>query len=271
MKPFAQMPQKYVGGLGFLVSDIDDTLTLHGVLPAKVYSSLQAIRATGTLVILITGRPAGWCDMIARFWPVDAVVGENGSFYFKPEGGSIKRVWVDNAATRAANLVRLSSMAEKIVAEFPGTALAEDNPWRATDVAVDFAEDVAPLPLKVAEQICSRFIGMGATAKVSSIHVNAWIGSYDKLSMFERLLADEFNTHVQDILDKAIYTGDSPNDAPMFRRFDLSVGMKSVTEYSMEAEDMPKYLTKGDGADGFLEVAARILQDHSYLIKRENS
>ncbi|VAV89371.1 Haloacid dehalogenase-like hydrolase [hydrothermal vent metagenome] len=258
MKPFAECSSKTLANVSFLVSDIDDTLTLDGVLPAQVYASLEAMRKIGIRVILITGRPAGWCDMIARFWPIDAVVGENGSFYFKPQNGQIKRVWMDDAPTRQANLHRLQHMADSIVGEFAGTALAEDNPWRATDIAVDFAEDVPPLSLRIAGQIRDRFAALGATAKVSSIHVNAWIGSYDKLSMFEKLLADEYVLTVDDVVQQTLYTGDSPNDAPMFRRFFLSVGMHSVRQYNMPAADLPGFVTEENGADGFMQVARRI-------------
>jgi len=255
MLPFAEFPKRELANIKYLVSDIDDTLTLDSVLPAEVYTSLETMREQGIIVILITGRPAGWCDMIARFWPVDAVIGENGSFYFKPDNGRIKRVWIDDAATRKANLLRLQAMADKIVAKFPGTALAEDNPFRATDVAVDFAEDVKPLSLETAEQIREQFEQLGATAKVSSIHVNAWIGSYNKLSMFEKLLASEYKLCIDDILNKTIYTGDSPNDAPMFRRFHLSIGVKSVSNYQMHKAD--------HGATGFIQVAKQILQERS--------
>jgi HAD superfamily hydrolase (TIGR01484 family) len=261
MNPFDEFPAREMAGIRYLVSDIDDTLTLDGVLPAKVYSALEELRSVGIRVVLITGRPAGWCDMIARFWPIDAVVGENGSFYFKPENGQITRVWMDDAATRSVNLARLQTMADKIVGEFPGTALAEDNPWRATDIAVDFAEDVKPLSLDVARKIRDRFIELGATAKVSSIHVNAWIGQYDKLSMFERLLASEYQVFVDDIITQTIYCGDSPNDAPMFRRFFLSVGVQSVVKYDMPKADLPGFVTPGDGADGFMEVAKQILRN----------
>lgn len=266
MKPFAEFTDQALADLSFLVSDIDDTLTLDGVLPAQVYAALEALRGVGIRVILITGRPAGWCDMIARFWPIDAVVGENGSFYFKPQKGQIKRVWMDDAATRHAHLHRLQQMADTIVSEFAGTALAEDNPWRATDVAVDFAEDVPPLSLEIAGQVRDRFQALGATAKVSSIHVNAWIGSYDKLSMFEKLLADEYGLAVKDVVQQSIYTGDSPNDAPMFRRFTLSIGMHSVTQYDMPKADLPKFLTLGNGADGFMQVAKRIFANKKQAI-----
>lgn len=263
MNPFVEFPPRELANITYLVSDIDDTLTLNGVLPAAVYSSLEQMRAKGIKVILITGRPAGWCDMIARFWPIDAVIGENGSFYFMPKNGNIKRVWVDEPKTRQANLQRLEKIANQIVTEFPGSALAEDNPFRATDVAVDFAEDVPKLPLSTADQIRARFEELGATAKVSSIHVNAWIGKYDKLSMFERLLASEYGSMVDELLRCAVYTGDSPNDAPMFRRFPLSVGMRSVANYTMPKADLPGFVTLGDGADGFMEVARKILDERT--------
>ena len=64
-------------------TDIDDTLTTDGRLTARAYDALEALQAAGILVVPITGRPAGWCDHIARMWPVDAVVGENGAFYFR--------------------------------------------------------------------------------------------------------------------------------------------------------------------------------------------
>ena len=65
-----------------VLADIDDTLTSDGRLTAQAYGAMERLQAAGLLVIPITGRPAGWCDLIARFWPVDAVVGENGAFYF---------------------------------------------------------------------------------------------------------------------------------------------------------------------------------------------
>ena len=47
-------------------------------------------------MIPITGRPAGSCDHIARMWPVDGIVGENGAFYFVYDRGKRKmkrRFW----------------------------------------------------------------------------------------------------------------------------------------------------------------------------------
>src|SRR5690349_2910397 len=73
-----------------VLTDIDDTLTHDGRLPALAYSALQRLQHAGFIVAAITGRPAGWCDLIARQWPVDGVVGENGAFYFRYEDATKK-------------------------------------------------------------------------------------------------------------------------------------------------------------------------------------
>ena len=63
------------------LADIDDTISTSGRVTAEAYAAMERLRRAGLLVIPITGRPAGWCDHIARMWPVDAVVGENGALY----------------------------------------------------------------------------------------------------------------------------------------------------------------------------------------------
>lgn len=43
---------------------------------------MERLQHAGTMIIPITGRPAGWGDHIARMWPVEGLVDENGAFYF---------------------------------------------------------------------------------------------------------------------------------------------------------------------------------------------
>ncbi len=259
MKPFSKISALTLSNVRYLLSDIDDTLTQSGGFPATSYAALENLRASGRVIVLITGRPAGWCDMVARFFPVDAVVGENGALCFYRDGHNVRQIWHDPVEHRDASLVRLHAIAKDIIAEFSGAALAQDNPWRASDVAVDFAEDVEPLSLEVAEAIAARFEAEGATAKVSSIHVNAWFGNYDKLSMFNRWLGEVREKRIEDILDIAIYTGDSPNDVPMFKKFPLSTGVQGIENYNLPSGDLPAYVTIRDAATGFAEVANALL------------
>jgi HAD superfamily hydrolase (TIGR01484 family) len=82
MRDFREFPSSLKKIIRYVLTDIDDTLTLHGLLPAAALTAMERLRDAGMAVIPITGRPAGWCDHIARMWPVAAVVGENGAFYF---------------------------------------------------------------------------------------------------------------------------------------------------------------------------------------------
>src|SRR4249919_3504036 len=83
MKPLSDCPKATLAGIRGVLTDIDETVSTEGHLTPEAYDALAALKKAGLLVIPVTGRPAGWCDMIARFWPVDAVVGENGAFYFR--------------------------------------------------------------------------------------------------------------------------------------------------------------------------------------------
>ena len=74
----------------------------------------------------------------------------------------------------------------------PGSALASDQAYRIADLAIDFCEDVPPLPESQVDRIVSLFREHGAQAKVSSIHVNGWFGAYDKLAMTRQLFAERF-------------------------------------------------------------------------------
>ena len=102
------------------------------------------------------------------------------------------RVYAIDAATRAADRARLQVIKAEVLAEVPGAAVASDQAYREADLAIDFCEDVAPLPPEAIDRIVAVFARHGATAKVSSIHVNGWYGAYDKLSMARRLLSEAF-------------------------------------------------------------------------------
>ena len=62
MLPLSSAPRETLAGITAVLTDIDDTLTLHGQLPAEAFSALWALKHAGLKVIPITGRPAGWCD-----------------------------------------------------------------------------------------------------------------------------------------------------------------------------------------------------------------
>jgi len=257
VKPLAEL--RDAGRLRGLLFDIDDTLTTDGKLTAEAYGALAALKRSGRAVVPITGRPAGWCDHIARMWPVDGVVGENGAFYFHFADGKLQKKFQDGDNVRARNRSRLQAIGARILHQVPGCAVASDQPYRETDLAIDYCEDVPPLPLEAAQRIAELMRADGLTAKVSSIHVNGWFGSYDKLAMSKRLCAEVLGVSAQQLQREFAFAGDSPNDAPMFAFFEHSVGVANVARFTGRLEAEPKYVTRGFAGSGFAELAMHLL------------
>jgi HAD superfamily hydrolase (TIGR01484 family) len=261
MKPVAQLPPDIRSRLRGVLCDIDDTLTTDGRLTAAAYAALEALQRAHLIVVPITGRPAGWCDHIARMWPVDGVVGENGAFYFRYDHAAraMQRRYVDDAATRAAHRERLPGIGNRILAEVPGSAVASDQHYRAADLAIDYCEDVPRLAAADVDKIVAVMRAAGLTAKVSSIHVNGWFGEYDKLSMARRLLRECFATDLDAQKDRFVFIGDSPNDAPMFDYFPHSVGVANVAAFAGQLGAAPAYVTQKESGAGFCELVDFLL------------
>ena len=263
-RPLTDFPKSDRRGIRTVFTDIDDTLTTDGHLTAAAYGALERLQNAGIRVVPITGRPAGWCDHIARMWPVDAVVGENGAFYFHYDRGAkrMERHFDQTEAVRRENRARLTIVKEEILAAVPGCAVAADQGYRETDLAIDFCEDVEPLPEASVRRIVELFEKAGATAKISSIHVNGWFGTFDKLTMARRLMADVFDIDIVKANDSIVFTGDAPNDAPMFGFFRNSIGVANVAAFRDLLAAEPTYVTASPGGGGFAEAADAILEAH---------
>jgi HAD superfamily hydrolase (TIGR01484 family) len=288
MKPLAEMDPAEAAGIRYVLMDIDDTLTTAGKLPAAAYSALWRLHEAGLKVIPITGRPAGWCDLIAREWPVDGVVGENGALVFWEERPGVKEFAGGRPLLKQEfhpNAVRndhpiLEKIKKRAFAEVPGLRMAKDQFARLFDIALDFAEEEPVLPLEAAERVRVIAEEEGARAKISSIHVNIWMGEYDKLSMAGHFLRSRFgwqggvkdafvddafvkNAIVNDAnakdLREVLFAGDSPNDEPMFARFPLACGVANVERYRAYIRHFPAYIASGESGEGFAEIAETLL------------
>lgn len=261
LRPLSDLPDERLSELRVVLTDIDDTLTTEGRLPAAAYSALERLHEAGLLVVPVTGRPAGWCDMIARFWPVDAVVGENGAFtyrYLHAEKRML-RTFRQSDEERAANREKLNAIREEVLRAVPGSGVAADQFCRDTDLAIDFCEDVPPLPREAVREIVAIFERNGAVAKVSSIHVNGWFGDHDKVTTCFAAMDELFGVAPEELRRVAVFAGDSPNDCPMFVELPFSVGVANVLDFEGDLDPPPAYVTARRGAEGFVELAERLL------------
>src|SRR5215831_3919805 len=261
MLPLSEFPVAARHAVRGVLFDIDDTLTTAGRLTAAAYSAMERLLAAGLVAVPITGRPAGWCDHIARMWPVSGVVGENGAFYFRYDRAAHKMIrrYVDDAAVRAARREQLQKIGTEITTAVAGAAIAADQQYRETDLAIDYCEDVARLPPAAVERIAAMMRGRGLTAKVSSIHVNGWAGTYDKLVMTKTFLRDAFDADLDATRREYVFVGDSPNDAPMFAFFPHAVGVANVRAFAGHLDHEPAYVTTAEAGAGFCEVVDTVL------------
>lgn len=242
--------------------DIDDTLSTHGKLTSEAFQALWDLKKAGFIVIPITGRPAGWCDLIARFWPVDAVVGENGAFTFFMQDGVRRRI--DTPAGEKPEILRkkLEVLSQKILARFPHARWASDQSYREYDLAIDICEDVPTWKTQNVDELLALCRKEGAHAKLSSIHVNTWFGDYDKKSGLQHWLAQGapgITSTKAPQWDEMIYIGDSPNDEPMFASFKYSVGVANLRKYLDRIHSQPLWITESESGAGFTEMARRLI------------
>ena len=159
---------------------------------------------------------------------------------------------------RAKDRVTLKTWFAALQQVHPLIKLSADQDYRISDIAIDVCEDVAPIADADVQEIIAALTRFGATVKLSSIHINAWIGQFDKLSMSQTYLADELGIAEPDLTKRVLYIGDSPNDEPMFRFFATTVGVQNIAKYLAVMAAGPAFLTEAPGGLGFAEMVRRL-------------
>jgi HAD superfamily hydrolase (TIGR01484 family) len=257
--------------LAGVLTDIDDTLTTDGAITADALQALADLKAAGLHVIPITGRPVGWSEPFARAWPVDAIVAENGACALLPKisreidlkdntdkRNQLLKIYQQDAATRAAQYARMQAVLADIEARVPGARRAEDSPGRECDIAIDHSE-FTQLP-QPAIDACVRIMrAAGMNATVSSIHINGWYGSHDKLEGARWIVRELLGRDIDRELERWVYIGDSTNDQRMFEHFPHSVGVANIARFVPRLTHLPRYVTQGERGAGFAELAQRLL------------
>ncbi|ABM03845.1 HAD-superfamily hydrolase, subfamily IIB [Psychromonas ingrahamii 37] len=261
-KPLADMSVTQASAIKWLLTDVDDTLTWQGKLPPETLIALEKLTAVGINVVAITGASAGWCDQIARLWPVHGVIGENGAFWMQKNAtGFITResIPIDTMKSQQMALIKHLRL---LLEDYPDIDFACDQSFRYCDVAINLSQDRPPVDQKICDELLIKVRnltvdGQSVNATLSSIHLNVWIGNHNKRLSAEQYL---FAHNVQMNFNEIAYIGDSLNDEAMFAWLPLTFGVKNIERLLPQFETKPAYITNKNGGYGFAELADFILQ-----------
>ena len=260
MKPLSSWPESARTHIVGVFTDIDDTLTTEGAITADALQALHLLKASGLMVIPITGRPVGWSIPFASTWPVNAMVAENGAvaLLHNPQTNQVNKIYQQDLATRTRNYQDMQRIAKRVLQEIPGTVMAQDSPGRETDIAFDHSE-FHHLPPEQIQHVLNLLNEEGMTATVSSIHINAWFGDHNKWHGAQWILKELTGRDLTKELDQWVYVGDSTNDQVMFEHFTHSVGVANIRRFEKELKHLPIYIAQQERGAGFAEVAQALL------------
>jgi HAD superfamily hydrolase (TIGR01484 family) len=251
MKPITQITQAEARSLEGLFFDLDDTLLDHGQLTQEAYSALFRLRACGLQLIALTGRPASWGEIVARMWPVEGAIAENGAVAFERYNGQLRSVDLVPAKERALRATRLSALAEETRRRFPTLVPTDDVRGRVSDYTFDIGEHERVEEETIAE--VRRFAqSRGARTTRSSVHLHMTFDSADKAT---GALGFVRHRGVDPTRARRTYAfiGDSDNDAAGFAAFSQSVGVRNLRgHFSIP----PRYQTQNSASQGFCEYTS---------------
>jgi HAD superfamily hydrolase (TIGR01484 family) len=244
-------------------TDVDGTLTSGGLLRASTIEALEQLQRARVPVVLVSGRPSGFAETWLRTLPVTGVIAENGGLYLvRRPSGRLRKVYARPARLRPVERRRLWRAVLAALRAVPGARLSTDSLFTEVDLALDYNEEVK-LGARGAEALETFLRRRGIQAVRSSVHVNAWVGRFDKAWMVRRFLRREWGAALRARDMSWVYVGDSFNDAPLFSAFHLSIGVANVLEVLPELASPPRYVTRGAEGRGFEEVARALLRQRA--------
>ncbi len=258
MRPLAALPPEVARGLDGLLFDLDDTVLSHGVLTREAYDAIWSMHEAGLKLVAVTGRPSGWGEVVARQWPIDGAVTENGAVHVVREGKGVALLFDGHASAVAERRAKLDALVAAVGRAMPDVRLADDNHARRSDVAWDIGERDRLAPARVAE-LARLVVEAGARTTRSSVHLHATYERDDKASGVVRFLGGRFGVDAGRALVRWAFVGDSGNDAACFSAFHTTFGVANVAAYARTLSMPPRFVTPSERGAGFAELARALL------------
>ncbi len=258
MQTLDTLSRSEASSVQFLLTDVDDTITTEGKLRPVALEALYRLKDAGIRTICVTGGSAGWGDTYLRQWPVEAVLSESGAVCLYRENGMIRK-YVHPSIVQEGYTERAEELIRKVLAEVPGAKLSSDQFARIYDIAFDHGSEPPYLGRDGIEQVVRLCKSLGAGTAVSSIHINAWFGSFDKFEGSRSFFQDVLALDESALLSQSCYCGDAPNDQVMFSRFPLSFGVGNIRLHEKTMQFLPRYAAVSNGGAGFAEIVDALL------------
>jgi HAD superfamily hydrolase (TIGR01484 family) len=262
MRPIDELESADAQHLLGVVFDVDDTLTRAGRVEAAAYDALWALRRAGLLLMAVTGRPLGFAELMARQWPIDVAVGENGAGYVRVTEHTLETGFYADETTRAAHALALARVRERVSREAPFARCTDDSWARRCDVTWDVGERVRLSAQQISE-LRAVIEGAGARCVVSSVHAHAMLGDYDKATGAVQAGRAALGQDLHAERRRWLFVGDSGNDAAAFAHFPLSAGVANIRDHLHALPVPPHYVSRADRGLGFAEIAASLLARRS--------
>lgn len=258
MKPLSALNASEAAALRGLIFDLDGTLLTDGALTKVAFDALYALADAGLTLVVCTGRPAAWGEVVQRQWPVALSVTENGAIAYQSDGPAVTRLDRLEADARGRRRAALLTVIEQIRAFAPDLELADDNLGRLSDVTFDIGERHR-VPEERVAAVRRRASELGARTFQSSIHLHITLDTDDKASGTVRLLSSALGHDVTAALRHFAFVGDSENDVACFGAFRLTLGVANIRAHAGRMSVVPRYVSRGQSGEGFAEIAARLL------------
>ena len=260
MLPLSAIPGHALRAVDFLLFDVDETFTTHGLLHPETYASLFALRDAGINAVPVTGRPSGWGTVMLSTWPIKACVTENGGVISWQDAAGIARQRLIHQEHRGDGYIeKLRALGCQIAARYPEVRVSADQPYRLTDLAIDYAEQSSGVSETIVADIVATMRAAGYQTAVSSIHVHAYTPANEKADGVYPLMQAAFGMNVDAVHACCAFIGDSPNDASLFAAIPMSVGVANVLGSLAKIKTPPAYICRGACGAGFVEFASALI------------
>jgi len=256
MRPLTELSRDEAARLEGLLFDLDDTLLDHGRLTEAAYSALFRLRESDLRLVAVTGRPAGWGEIIARQWPIDAAVTENGAVALHRVDPGLRRIDAVGEEERRSRRIRIAEIVAAICAAHPELYPADDVGARVSDFTFDIGEQRKVAP-EIVRAVTTLARELGARTHLSSVHLHLTLDADDKATGTLRVLAQLWETDPTVARFRFAFIGDSENDAACFAAFRTTLGVRN---FAGRPTVGPRFLTTGARGAGFAEAAARLVE-----------